>query len=387
MSGSAELVATVNSVVARWVVTLEAQPAGKPGRAVVIASLRSSQGDNAELQERHEATGVASEVGTMKFSGVAEFHFLHPKRRYDFVLQVELPNTTKKSEPLLSRKVETQLVGRGLPPALAQRLPPEMWRLYIGKEHDLGEWLAGCPGDIVWAFEPDFELLRALWLSACFTLPNPASPITQCPNPCSRYCLDLTRGCPWLRCKKLRRHKADFTLTVNRDYKGTFAHCGRLHKEQGRGEWITPKLVEALDTCRLEAGEIKVYAVELWEKRSGKLAAAIMSFSVGDIFHDYSTATMLRDKRSPGAILTKVLGHLLTECGYTLWYWGFKNPYMAEYDERYGGLTLENRAFWPRWQAARRLATLGDTVISDEQSSLTDLVLRVPPGGLDLASV
>ena len=30
----------------------------------------------------------------------------------------------------------------------------------------------------------------------------------------------------------------------------------------------------------------------------------------------------------------KVVGHLLTEAGYTLWYWGYKNPYMAEYEAR-----------------------------------------------------
>ena len=30
--------------------------------------------------------------------------------------------------------------------------------------------------------------------------------------------------------------------------------------------------------------------------------------------------------------MTQVVGHLLVEAGYTLWYWGYKNPYMAEYD-------------------------------------------------------
>jgi hypothetical protein len=37
--------------------------------------------------------------------------------------------------------------------------------------------------------------------------------------------------------------------------------------------------------------------------------------------------------RSSGAS-HKVVGHLLTEAGYTLWYWGYKNPYMAEYEPR-----------------------------------------------------
>merc|ERR1719473_2091917 len=63
---------------------------------------------------------------------------------------------------------------------------------------------------------------------------------------------------------------------------------------------------------------------------------------------------MIRDTRSAGAVLTKVVGQLLVECGFTLWYWGFKNPYMAEYDGEYGGVQLDNnREFWPRWQQAQ----------------------------------
>lgn len=54
--------------------------------------------------------------------------------------------------------------------------------------------------------------------------------------------------------------------------------------------------------------------------------------------------------------ISQVVGHLLTEAGYTLWYWGYKNPYMEEYDS-YGGLLMNNKKeFWPRWQSALRLA-------------------------------
>merc|ERR1711939_738586 len=102
------------------------------------------------------------------------------------------------------------------------------------------------------------------------------------------------------------------------------------------------------------------------------MAAAIMALSLGDIFHDYSTVTFMRDDRSPGAILTKVVGHLLVESGYTMWYWGFKNPYMAEYDGAYGGTMMDNgREFWPKWQAAKTKA------------GSCDLAKHVPSDGLD----
>jgi len=218
-------------------------------------------------------------------------------------------------------------------------------------------------------------------LNACFTLPNRGSPLVQCPNPVQRYCLDLTKDAQWLRSKKVRRFKGDFSLTVNKNYTQTFHECERQHREDGKGSWITPQLVQALERCRKERTDIKVYAVELWEKATGRLAAAIMSFSVGDIFHDYSTVTFIKDNRSAGAILTKVVGHLLKELGYKLWYWGFKNPYMAEYDGRYGGLQIDNRSFWQRWKAAKDAS-----VDRASGSPVPDLASRVSgETGLDLA--
>jgi len=348
----AELTVTVNSVVGRWTFVSENQPPASRCRLAVAATLRSaprsgsflgalarngSGGSGDEKRERLELEVDVGADGTLRASGESRFHFLRCGTKYKLTL--------------------------------------EMHPVYVGPEHELGEWLAKDPQDFVWAWQPNFSLMRSLWLNACFTLPNEESPIAQCPNPLKRYCLDLTTTDHWLRGKKVKRHKNDFILTVNKDYPGTFMRCRKLHEDEDRGCWITKDLVEALDSCRREDNELKVYSIELWEKSTGNLAAAIMSFSVGDIFHDYTTACMLRDERSPGAILSKVTGHLLRECGYTLWYWGFKNPYMAEYDERYGGISLDNQAFWPRWRVAR------------EKVGTCDLASRIPPGGLDLATL
>merc|ERR1711959_865010 len=106
--------------------------------------------------------------------------------------------------------------------------------------------------------------MKALWLNACFTLPSPNNPIMTCPNPLLRYCLDLTKEAPWLRAKKVKRHKNDFSLTVNAQYVETFNQCERTHTANGKGTWITRELVSALDQCRKEDGEMKVYSIELW---------------------------------------------------------------------------------------------------------------------------
>ncbi|CAJ1340489.1 unnamed protein product [Effrenium voratum] len=371
--------ATVNSIRVQWKVQLDPRVHAVPVKAE-LTPCPVPQGSERMMP----ASGPEGAI-----SGTCDFHFLYAGQDHTFRLFVGEgePGTFSfegAARPTLELRIRTAACG-AVEPRIARMLPADMWPTYVGPEHELGEWLGLCPEDMVWTFSPSFDVLRSLWLNACFTLPSRHSPIAQCPNPIRRYCLDLTKRQPWLRNKKVRRHKSDFRLTVNANFRATFQQCERTHREAGRGSWITPDLIEGLDRCRKEDGELKVYSIELWEKSTGQLAAAIMALSVGDIFHDYTTATMLRDGRSPGAILTKVVGHLLTEAGYTLWYWGFKNPYMGEYDGQYGGLELRNDLdFWPRWRQAREMSCLPGNV---------DLAKRVPPGGgashggLDLAVI
>eukprot|EP00929_Paragymnodinium_shiwhaense_P048049 TRINITY_DN24353_c0_g1_i3.p1 TRINITY_DN24353_c0_g1~~TRINITY_DN24353_c0_g1_i3.p1 ORF type:complete len:395 (-),score=51.72 TRINITY_DN24353_c0_g1_i3:373-1557(-) len=376
-----EAASTVNSVTVKW--TIRQSGGETSGYTPVTVQLAPAKGSGfsgmASLTRALNFTASRDEVfrqtinlDRSNLEGSSSFHFLDQNAEYEASVHVD-------GQALVTKQVSTKKNGEGLPGFLPMQLPRDMWRTYVGSEHKLDSWLGECPDDFVWVFEPSFDLYCTLWLNACFTLPNSGSPLVQCPNPVNRYCLDLTRDAPWLRSKKVKRHKNDFRLTVNSDYARTFKACEHTHRINGKGSWITPELVDALDRCRRQRSDIKVYAVELWEKSTGKLAAAIMSFSVGNIFHDYSTVTMLKDNRSAGAILTKVVGHLLKELGYTLWYWGFKNDYMAEYDERYGGMHISNKDFWQRWQAAREGA-------AKSPDAMPDLAQRVPSGeGLDLA--
>eukprot|EP00927_Polykrikos_kofoidii_P054651 TRINITY_DN49039_c0_g1_i1.p1 TRINITY_DN49039_c0_g1~~TRINITY_DN49039_c0_g1_i1.p1 ORF type:complete len:417 (-),score=75.45 TRINITY_DN49039_c0_g1_i1:36-1286(-) len=406
LSASVEIATTVNSVVARWTLRLVASSAvthvgrgdAEAVTVVAIASLKGCRGlPQKVVWKRHVVVASVVSDGGLQAEGVTEFHFLHPSQKHVFTLEVndESPASADGASDsdaaaidarrlLVQRDVKTLGSGSSVPSQIRCRIPPQMWLTYVGEEHDLGEWLGDCPEDTVWAFAPTFELMRSLWINACFTLPTPRNPATTCPNPKQRYCLDLTKGAPWLKSKKVKRHKDDFRLTVNSNFIQTFWDVERTHREDCRGTWITEELVSALDRCRRSDEELRVYSVELWEKKTGKLAAAIMSFSVGDIFHDYSTSTMIRDNRSAGALLTKVVGHLLVRCGYTLWYWGFKNSYMAEYDGQYGGGLWDNKAdFWPRWRIARERA----------RTAPCDLATVVPcgdganGGGLDLATL
>jgi len=296
----------------------------------------------------------------------AECHFLQADTVFDVVVVAGASEIVSQGRTLAS--------AQGFPLEIARRLPRSQWCSYVGDEHELGPWLAEAPTDWLWTFNPSIPMLRRLWRHACFTLLDKNNPMVQCPNPRDRYCLKLQAGQRWLKNKRVRRHKSDFFLTINKQFSETFQACAEYHAGTSGGTWITPDLILAMDRCRQEASdELRIWCIELWEKASGRLAACIMSLSVGCIFHDYTTATFVRDERSAGSLLARVLGLLLERSGYTLWYWGFKNSYMSEFDA-YGGAMIPNREFWNLWEEQ-----LG-------KESPADLCRSIAPGQtLDLA--
>ena len=95
---------------------------------------------------------------------------------------------------------------------------------------------------------------------------------------------------------------------------------------------------------------VRHHVFELWDAETDDLLAITAGFGVGRAFHDYSMAALVRDKRSAGQVLTKTVAALLQGLGYGIWYWGFKVPYMAQYD-RFGGRNIGRDEFNERWEA------------------------------------
>merc|ERR1711871_646760 len=75
---------------------------------------------------------------------------------------------------------------------------------------------------------------------------------------------------------------------------------------------------------------VKQCIFEVWE--GDALVALVCGFGVGTAYHDYSMATLKRDRRGIGYIATKAVGHLLQKCGYDIWYWGRRVGYFEEFD-------------------------------------------------------
>lgn len=209
------------------------------------------------------------------------------------------------------------------------------------------------------------RLLSRLYYNGLFTLPRGKSIVLGLPNGVSRYVIDLrVPGIPWTHNKKLkkvlgRRCTSDpFDLScplrvrVNRDFRDTMIQAVKYHCEvKGSGTWITEDLINAMQLMSIGGSPdgVKLCAVELWDVSTSELLAGCLGFSLGCVYHDFTMFTSCRARSSYGSVCTKLLGHALQECGYKLWYWGFKVGYMEDFESRYCAKELDRREFYNVW--------------------------------------
>ncbi len=145
----------------------------------------------------------------------------------------------------------------------------------------------------------------------------------------------------------LRRYRSQFELSCNMDLSGHLRRCAEYHEGKG-GTWISEPFIELMvQIHRNPDNRVKVYAFELWDKATGKLAAASFGLAIGSFFHDFSMCCLLQDQRSAGTVLTKALGSLLRVCGVATWYWGCKISYMQEY-EAHGAAEVSRAEYYSR---------------------------------------
>jgi Leu/Phe-tRNA-protein transferase len=189
------------------------------------------------------------------------------------------------------------------------------------------------------------------------------------PNPLLRYCIDLTQDVRWDRSKIMRKVRRDgFRLSMNADFGGSLRALVACHEQQ-HGTWFSEHLVRVFEKMVIDPDcTVSHCAFELWDATTNALLAVTAGFGVGCAFHDYSMCTLVRDSRGSGNVLTRTVGHVLRCCGYELWYWGYKNPYMGQYDG-YGGRQFTRSEFWSRWESLRErplLTEVGDFIRSGQ---------------------
>ena len=250
--------------------------------------------------------------------------------------------------------------------------------LFVSEAHmPFGSWIMEHRGNWLWSAKEagcwSSGFFNELFRCGLFALPvdtdDSMMPII---NPESRYCIDLraSTAATWEKSKRVRRHKRDFKLSVNRSFEKSLRALQQYH-EIGGATWMNERLFLALvamqgqvwnvtdDKKEEKKGTLIDHCVfELWEPvvqeangSSGsssttstptvtasksisttenilldghRLVAVVAGFGLGRVWHDYSMCTLLKDRRSVGALLTKAVGQLLKKCGYDVYYWGCK---------------------------------------------------------------
>ena len=92
------------------------------------------------------------------------------------------------------------------------------------------------------------------------------------------------------------------------------------------------------------------------------------------MYEDYSMCTPIRDHRSAGHILSKLVAYVLQQLGVKIWYWGYKMEYMEEYCCKYGAREIERSEFYDIWKSVKdvKLKSLNDLDLPPK------LAIRVP---------
>lgn len=254
------------------------------------------------------------------------------------------------------------------------------------------------------------EFVRRLFFEGLFVLPQGDDGVAVLPNSAKRYCIDLSRyfatvdrvaeggndgsvapiaattACvhwedfvsDWFtKDKKMRRvlaSAADFDIVVDRDFGEAVIATKVYHETLHKGTWITSGFASLLllmhrlsrrspPTASSAVGSAtwvewpRLHSVEVRDKKTGALLACTLGFELGRAYHDFSMATLVRDKRVPwGHLATKATAALLVRSNCQLWYWGMKLGYMEAFDVEHhdlGGVNIPRQEFYRRWVAAR----------------------------------
>lgn len=169
------------------------------------------------------------------------------------------------------------------------------------------------------------------------------------PNPVSRFCLDLraTTDRPptnWFRNRKLQKYARDFTVVVKTDLRSDLQIAKAYHESRNGDTWITPQLMQLLHQLSSRRDVVQCFSFSLVSKACGQTAAVCLGFASGGVYQDYTMCTPVRDHRSCGSMLSRIVCSILQQMGISIWYWGYRMEYMEEYTS-YGAREFGRQEF------------------------------------------
>jgi hypothetical protein len=179
------------------------------------------------------------------------------------------------------------------------------------------------------------QLLERIMCYMLFALPHeyPWGKVVILPNPVSRFCIDLRLPQrDWFRNKKMKKFADEFTLVVKTDLRSDLRIAKSYHESISGSTWITDELIDLLQSISCGARDaLQCFSFSLVTKCNGEVAAACLGFACGGVYQDYTMCTPVRDRRSCGSMLSRIVCAILQQMGIHVWYWGYRMPYMEEY--------------------------------------------------------
>jgi len=145
--------------------------------------------------------------------------------------------------------------------------------------------------------------------------------------------------------KKTRKQASKYTLTFDKDIDQVFRKIESQHSEC----WLYPPLKAALADLQSIGGVARVVSVELWDNKTGVLAAGELGVIVGSVF---TSLTGFCDKArfsGSGTVQLAALAGILNTSGFTIWDLGMSLDYKTEL----GGRVLPRPDFIKMFREAR----------------------------------
>ena len=131
------------------------------------------------------------------------------------------------------------------------------------------------------------QRLRRAYANGIFPWYNPEESILWwCPNP--RTVLP-TDGIHISRRFRRTLAKADYAVTLDRDFNGVIQHCAEV-RQGNPGTWLGPEMRAAYQQLHLEGD---AHSIEIW--RQGRLIGGLYGLALGHMFYGESMFSLERD--------------------------------------------------------------------------------------------
>ncbi len=235
------------------------------------------------------------------------------------------------------------------------------------------------------------EALEKILIEMLFALPVQSDRFYFVPNPGMRFCLDLRKkDINWFRNRQMKKHLKDFDLVVTHNLEESLKIAKDYHVEFHDSTWLSDSFIKQLHQLSLKSANstssgnssgsskqatdknLRLYCFQLVEKSTNKVAAMTFGFASGGFYEDYTMCTLIRDDRSCGNILSKLVGFVLQQIGIAVWYWGYQVSYMTDYIDHYGGCNMPRKEFYKIFDQHRhvQLKSFSEVTFPDNSISL-----------------